>query len=154
MPEWAVVVIVVGGLALVVGLVCAAWLSRLRSLTRRVGSFGCGLWTMLPVPGTGSRAVTHHGLGLRTAGIAHYGAGHLNWWRAFSLSPRPAQSWDRRQLEVLERQPLGDPSRPDLVLVHCRHGAETLDLTMSAGAVSGLVSWLEAAPPVARSRVV
>lgn len=113
----------------------AALATRQRRLIRRVGSFTCcwaaGAAQLAGVPG-----------------VAQYGTGRLDWWRSVSLLPRPARSWSREQLEVVQRQELSEHDERGrlLVRVSCRHGAETFTLTMSAPAYAGLVSWLEARP--------
>nr|WP_194720231.1 DUF2550 domain-containing protein [Cellulosimicrobium arenosum] len=125
-----VAVAVLAGLAVVV---------RLRALTRRVGSFDCGLRT---------------GAGV-TQGIAHYCVGRIDWWRCWSFSVRPARSWSRHHLTIVGREPF-EPSgsRPETYLVRCRYEGEELELTMPRAAYEGLASWLEAAPPGRRDLVV
>lgn len=119
----AVLVGVVG----VVGL----YVSRQRTLTRRVASFSCFL-------GTGEG--WQHG-------IAQFGRDRLVWWRTVSLAPRPALAWSRAELVIVGRSPSGqaEDGRP-LVLLHCRHGIETVQMVIPEPAVAGLVSWLESAP--------
>ena len=81
-------------------------------------------------------------------GVAQYTQGRLLWWRTLSLSPRPAFAWSRAELELVEREPLGqddEEGRP-LLLVHCRHGDDRFQLMVSAPAYAGLVSWLESGP--------
>jgi hypothetical protein len=114
---------------------------RQRRLAHRVGSFSC-LWSSdpdTPIDGV--------------PGIAQYGAGRLDWWRIVSLAGRPAQTWSRDRLEVLERRNASatdDRGRP-LVRLRCGHGEEQFSLTMSTAAYAGLVSWLEARPRGARA---
>ena len=127
-------------IALVAVLVLGA--SRLTTLSGRVGSFVCGA---RPVEPAGAIVV---------AGIAQYGAGRLDWWRAWSLSPRPARSWRRSELELIARSPLVVPGRPDLYLVQCRYQEVDFALTMSPEAYAGLTSWLEASPPSTLERVL
>ena len=130
-----------GALLLVLVVTAALGASRLRVLSGRIGSFECG-----------ARAVDPPGAPW-TAGIAHYGAGRVDWWRCWSLAPRPACTWWRADLELLGRAPL-DPADPGTVAVRCRyHGAE-LELSMSADALAGLTAWLEAAPPTGAHRVI
>ncbi|RYV50680.1 DUF2550 family protein [Pengzhenrongella frigida] len=116
--------------------------SRLSTLSGRVGSFVCGARPVSPAGG----AVV--------AGIAQYGAGRLDWWRAWSLSPRPTRTWRRAELEVIARSLLAVPGRPDLYLVQCRYREAEFALTMSPEAYAGLTSWLEAAPPSTLERVI
>lgn len=131
----AALVVLLLGVALLA--VAGLGISRWQSLTHRVGSFRCSLRV-------GSRWAR---------GIAHYGARHLYWWRLRSLAPRPEQTWSRGQIAVLERRAAtegGDPGGP--LLVRCRVGPdEEVELLMTPEAYAGLTSWLEAAPPVART---
>lgn len=114
--------------------------SRLQTLSGRVGSFVCGARPERP-PG-----------GPWVAGIAQYGAGRLDWWRSWSLSPRPSRSWLRAEFQVTGRVPLAGAGRPDLYLVRCRHLDVDFELTMSPEAYAGLTSWLEASPPSSLER--
>ncbi|MGV8966785.1 MAG: DUF2550 domain-containing protein [Cellulomonas sp.] len=143
MNETGVIVAVALGLALIaVVTVLLLGVSRLTTLSGRVGSFVCGA---RPVSPAGALVV---------AGIAQYGAGRLDWWRAWSLSPRPARSWRRSDLELISRSPMAVPGRPDLYLVHCRYQGVDFALTMSPEAYAGLTSWIEAAPPSTLERVL
>jgi len=126
-------------LALVV--VAALGASRLRVLSGRIGSFECGARTVEPTRGPWS------------AGIAHYGAGRIDWWRSWSLAPRPACTLWRQDLEVLGRTPL-DPAAPGTLVVRCRYHGTELDLSMSPDALAGFTAWLEAAPPTDAHRVI
>ena len=130
-----------GALAIVVVAVVGLYVSRQRSLTRRVGSFTCLVRVEPPGDATW------------TAGIAHYGASELVWWRSLSLAPRPARCWTRSELTVVERESLAgtdEQGRP-LLLVRCVHRGERFEMTVSEPAFAGLVSWLESGPrPVGR----
>lgn len=125
-----------GALLLVLVLVTGLYVSRQRALTQRVGSFRC-LVRHEPPPVAGW-----------TPGIAQYATGRLVWWRTLSLSPRPARTWNRSDLTLVGRVALDevDDDGQPLVLVHCRHGEQSFQLSMSVAACSGLVSWLEAGP--------
>jgi Protein of unknown function (DUF2550) len=127
-------------LALVVTLALGA--SRLRVLSRRIGSFECAARPA----GDPGRAWT--------SGIAHYGSGRIDWWRSWSLAPRPAWTWWRRDLAVLGRAPFVGPDGRDQLVVRCRDRDTEFELTMSADAFAGLTAWLEAAPPSDVSRVI
>lgn len=129
----------IGALLLVLLVPVGLYVSRQRTLSRRVGSFGCQL--------RGDHESTW------TAGIAHYGASRLVWWRTLSLSVRPAHTWSRSELTLIERVPLDqvDEYGGTLLRVHCLHHEERFQLTMSEAACAGLVSWLESGPrPVGR----
>ncbi|MFL6164671.1 MAG: DUF2550 domain-containing protein [Ornithinibacter sp.] len=116
--------------------------SRLHTLSRRVGSFDCHARPAPPPTGPW------------VAGIAQYGAGRLEWWRSWSLAPRPARTWLRSEFEVTGRAPLDTAGRPDQYLVRCRHRGVDFELTMSLDAYTGLTSWLESAPPSTLSKVI
>lgn len=119
--------------------VAGLFLSRQRTLTHRVGSFGC--------------LVRARDGGGWTPGVAQYASGRLLWWRSLSLAPRPARTWAREKLEVLERTPFpgADELGRPLVAVRCRIDDEEFTLSMSAAAYAGLVSWLEAGPRCLRA---
>lgn len=128
-----------GAVLLAIVLVVVLYLSRLNTLSRRVGSFECSMRA-------GDSAVWR-------TGIAQYGTQRLVWWRARSLAPRPARTWARARLDLVERSEVDgvdELGRP-MLRVLCRHDGEELQLTMSSAAYAGLVSWLEAGPrPVGR----
>nr|WP_297423316.1 DUF2550 family protein [uncultured Actinotalea sp.] len=133
--------IVLGALLLVVGVLLAMFWSRQSTLSRRVGSFSCGLR-----PDGGAE-------GSWSTGIAHYTSSRLVWWRLLSLWPRPAASFSRAELTIVERvvlEELDERGQP-LLLVRCVHGDDRFQALMSAPACAGLVSWLESGPrPVGR----
>ncbi|WP_298459385.1 DUF2550 domain-containing protein [uncultured Cellulomonas sp.] len=129
---------VLGVLLLVLVVTAALGASRLRVLSGRIGAFECG---------------TRPAGSAWTAGIAHYGAGRIEWWRSWSLAPRPALTWWRADLELLGRAPL-DPADPGTLVVLCRYHGDDLELSMSADALAGLTAWLEAAPPTDARRVI
>ncbi|HWS57858.1 MAG TPA: DUF2550 family protein [Actinotalea sp.] len=124
----------VGAVLLVVIVAAGLYVSRVRSLSQRVGSFTCHLRS---APA-----------GLGAPGVAHYGPARLAWWRTVSLAPRPARTWQRDRLDLVELITLDqvdEEGRP-MVRVLCRHDDAQFELTMSAAAHSGLVSWVEAGP--------
>ncbi|WP_182111645.1 MULTISPECIES: DUF2550 domain-containing protein [unclassified Actinotalea] len=126
-------------LLLVAAVPVGLYLSRQRTLSRRVGSFPC------LVRGEDGRGWV--------AGTAQYGATQLSWWRTLSLAPRPARAWSRATLTLVERVPLDavDDLGQQQLLLHCEHEGERFQLLISAPACAGLVSWLESGPrPVGR----
>lgn len=134
---WVVIAVLV-----VLALIVAAGVSRLHTLSRRVGSFPCAAR-----PYGNAQAAW-------SLGIAHYAVGRIEWWRCWSLSPRPARTWFREQLAVVDRRPLDAAGQPGQYLVRCRYDGVDFELTISAGAYAGLASWLEAAPPGRRDLVL
>jgi hypothetical protein len=84
-------------------------------------------------------------------GVGRFVGDDLQWFRVFSLSPRPRRTLSRRDLRVrVRRQPHGPES---LALLK---GAEVLELQSATGpveialessALTGFLAWLEAQPP-------
>lgn len=131
-------------LLLVAGVVVLFSVRRV-TLARRLGSFDCSV-----------RMVAEGRSWM--AGVARYGTNRLDWYRVFSLSPRPSRSWERSRLEVVgQRVPVGGEVAvvvvPDLWVISCRYDGDELDLAMSAEAYTGLASWADAGPPGQVGRV-
>ncbi|UFU07659.1 DUF2550 family protein [Ruania halotolerans] len=133
----AVVVVIIA--ALLLGLL---FFWRLRALGRRVGSFEC--------------AVHVHTRAHWKAGIAAYTRDHLDWYEVVSLSLRPTYRWGRRELDILDRhrRTLAGQAEP-VSEVRCQYRGEEFRVVAEDGALDGLRSWLEAAPPdTSTSRIV
>lgn len=124
----------------VIAMVLGAGVSRLHTLSRRVGSFSCNA----RVVGQESWA----------AGVAQYAVGRIDWWRCWSLSPRPARTWYRERLELVGREEFDDDGSPVHYLVRCRYEDRDFELDLASGDYFGLASWLEAAPPGHRDLVL
>jgi hypothetical protein len=118
---------------------------RRRRLTARLGTFDCSI----------RQARGHR---RRWAlGVARYETDRLDWYRTFSLSPRPSCTYARRALGVtLFRDAEGAELvavQPGAMIVECRLGpdgavgGEEIELAMSPDAYTGFASWLESAPP-------
>ncbi|MBR7837310.1 DUF2550 domain-containing protein [Actinospica durhamensis] len=106
-----------------------------------------------PVRGTGTpltAAAVRDGRGW-SYGIAQYGADRVDWYRIFSYAFRPAAVLTRRDLEVVgRREPEGTEELalfPGWTILDCRFGAGYAELALSEDALTGFLSWLEAAPP-------
>ena len=106
-----------------------------------------------PVRGTGTpftAAGVRDGRGW-SYGIAQYGADRVDWYRIFSYAFRPAAVLARRELEVVgRRDPEGHEELalfPGWTILDCRLGAGYAELALSEDALTGFLSWLEAAPP-------
>lgn len=84
-------------------------------------------------------------------GIAQYENDRIDWYRIFSYAYRPAAVLTRRDLEVLGRRDADGNEElalfPGWTIVECRFGAGLVELAMSPDALTGFLSWLEAAPP-------
>jgi hypothetical protein len=97
-------------------------------------------------------------------GLASYQLDEFYWYRVFGFSMRPEQAFPRRDLTVVARRPptaeeviiLG----PGRIVAECELGGSgssagpgaasspgTVDLAMAESALTGLLVWLEAAPP-------
>jgi Protein of unknown function (DUF2550) len=91
-------------------------------------------------------------------GVASYQLDDLYWFRVFGISLRPQETFPRRDLTLVSRRLPTDAEEASLgrgmIVVECRFGdssASTTDtvveLAMEEAALTGLLSWLEAAPP-------
>ncbi|GAB3858294.1 DUF2550 domain-containing protein [Nocardioides maradonensis] len=85
-------------------------------------------------------------------GMGRYSGDRLEWFRIFSLAPRPRAAWDRHRLTYDgRREPLGVEQAslyPDHVVIRCQAaGGELVELAMSEASLTGFQAWLEAQPP-------
>ena len=84
-------------------------------------------------------------------GVGRFVGDELQWYRVFSLSPRPRRRYSRRDLEVLRRrEPSGDELKAllrDAVVMECSSGGRPVELAMSRSTATGFLAWLEATPP-------
>jgi hypothetical protein len=88
-------------------------------------------------------------------GLASYQLDEFCWYRVFGFSMRPEQAFPRRDLAVVAQRPptaeevtiLG----PGRIVAECQLGGNgtggTLDLAMAESGLTGLLVWLESAPP-------
>lgn len=140
MPWWqwlldAVAVLVALVLFYGVGLVV-----RRRALSRNGGTFELSVRMKTERSG--------HGWVL---GLGRYSGEQLEWFRIFSLSPRPKRAWTRSELEYGWRRPPAGPESVSLyaghVVVDCATADGSVELALSPSSLMGLQAWLEAAPP-------
>jgi hypothetical protein len=135
------------GLADILGLIlvlCVLYLgaivARRRLIGRHGGTFEFSL-RLSPGAASGGWAV----------GIGRYSGDHLEWFRTFSVSPRPSRSWTRDDLRYAgrrERTPAEEYAiYPDHVIVRCDGPSGSLEFAMALTAVTGFLAWLEASPP-------
>ena len=140
MPVWAIVLDAAGLLALALILVAVYLIFRRRLLARNGGTFDLSVRVRPQRPGRGW-----------VLGVGRYDADALDWFRIFSLSLRPAKTYQRSELETGRRRtPQGAEEYAlydDAVVVECRYGDEPVELAMTEDALTGLLAWLEAAPP-------
>ena len=102
-------------------------------------------------------------------GLASYQREELNWFGALGLTMRPDVVFPRRDLTVVSRRLPTEAEAaslgPGMVVVECRAGEDTgtfgpmaddvpgpglggtIELALGEEALTGLLSWLEAAPP-------
>jgi hypothetical protein len=127
---------------IIVGLALLA--ARQRWLARPGGTFECSLRLPPADPGTGW-----------TLGVARYNQGLLEWFRFFSYSLRPRLTFPRGEVRVVEsRVPatveavaFGTDQRVIRVETATAQPNGPCELAMSQDSLTGLLSWLEAAPP-------
>lgn len=139
--EWSVLALLV---VLVVPVVFLA--SRRRWLSRQGGLFDCSLRLTDSTPGAGW-----------ALGVARYSGDNLEWFRVFSPSLRPrmifprsvTRAGEQREPDAIESVVLSDNQR--IVRLESA-GGEAWELSMSTASLTGLLSWLESAPPGARYR--
>jgi Protein of unknown function (DUF2550) len=135
---------------IVIVLVLAAVVLALRRvlIERGGGTVECGL--RKPAGATPDQPAFHRGRW--RLGVASYQEDELRWYSAFGISTRPDHTFGRRSLSVVSRRrPDADEAvslGPDRVIVQCRlPSAETVELALAESALTGLLAWLEAAPP-------
>jgi hypothetical protein len=84
-------------------------------------------------------------------GFGRFAGDDLRWYRMFSFALRPRRIFSRRQLAIqTRRRPegaelLGLPTGS--VILRCSSRGRTIEMAMTEGALTGFLSWLEAAPP-------
>lgn len=84
-------------------------------------------------------------------GVGRYDENSLEWFRVFSLWPRPKRRWLRSELSFVSQR---EPTRVESIALYAGHvvvvcgvpGGQ-VEMAMSSSALTGLQSWLEAAPP-------
>lgn len=138
--EWLLIAALTCVVVLIMPLI--ALYARRRYLTGQGGLFDC--------------AYQFRGLQGRrqwALGFGRYRADQLEWFRAFSLSLNPAVMIQRGRSDYIEqREPSSDDAqvlfeRSRIVVVRSRENAETHILAMQPQNATGLMSWLESAPP-------
>jgi hypothetical protein len=131
---------IVGGLLLVCALVIGGFIARRRLLGRNAATFDCSLRKGLPRESGGWML-----------GVARYEEDRLEWFRIFTLDPRPGKVLQRSRLDLLDgRQPTEDEIDsilPGSVVARCSYDHEILELAMTQSDYTGFSTWLESAPP-------
>lgn len=84
-------------------------------------------------------------------GVARYNGETLQWYRVFSLAPRPRLVVSRGGLVVTgRRRPRTGEAAvlpADVMVVTCHDRGAAMELAMSEPALTGFLAWLEATPP-------
>ncbi|MCH7230647.1 DUF2550 domain-containing protein [Glycomyces sp. L485] len=84
-------------------------------------------------------------------GFAVYERGTLRWYRMFSLAFGPRYTLARTDLQIAERrEPAGAEAQifpAEVAILRCKGSTGEVELAMTDSAVTGFLSWLEAAPP-------
>lgn len=131
---------VLGGLLLLFGLVIGGFVARRHLLARGAATFDCSL-RRDPIRKPGGWML----------GVARYEEDRLEWFRIFTLDPRPGKVLERSRLGLLEWRPPADGESdsimPGWVIVRCSYDQEILELAMTGNDYTGFSTWLESAPP-------
>jgi hypothetical protein len=144
MDGWLGVAEVLGALVLLLVLALVGLALRRRWLARQGGTFECSLRLHSTSPSSGW-----------VLGVGRYNEDLLEWFRFFSFSWRARKSFPRREVRVVDTR---DPDPVEAVALYAEQRIVrfevTLDgeqqeweLAMSPDSLTGLLSWLEAAPP-------
>ncbi len=145
MPVWEWLLDSAGGLLLLVLLYGIALIVRRRVLSRHGGTFELSYRVRSERAGRGW-----------LLGLGRYSGESLEWFRIFSLSPRPKRTWQRATMSYSgRREPEGVEQMslyPDHVVIACRTPEGEVQLAMSRSSLTGFQSWLEAGPPGSQIR--
>lgn len=117
-----------------------ALVGRHRLLAGRRGTVDCG-----------ARRRARGAGGGWALGLLRYRGDTLEWWRVISLSPRPALLLERDELSVVRRRPATAAEHLASTAGGCvivlRHAGSALELALASTAATGVLAWLESAPP-------
>ena len=157
MPLWQWVADVVGAALLLVLLYGLGVVLRRRWVSRGGGVLEMsfrepppGQVAARPEPGAVSTTRTASARGW-TLGIGRYSGDVLECFRIFSLSPRPRRRLVRAGVTYLgQREPQGMEIHAlyaGHVVITCSTPEGLVELALAPDALTGLLAWLEAAPP-------
>ena len=130
--------------ALVLVLLWLVWVfGRRRWLSRQGGTFDCSARLETAIPNRGW-----------VLGVARYSGDWLDWHRVFGLALSPRLRFHRAGTTIADQRP---PSAKEMLslyegqrvvsLVHTTGDAGTVEIALGAQELTGLLSWLEGAPP-------
>jgi hypothetical protein len=138
-------VLAVAAVPLLAGVALALLFAR-RAYVTRGGAVAMAVRIYHRVPGRGW-----------APGFAKFDQGRLAWYRMFSYSLRPRRVLDRADVKVEQRRdPVGAERQvfpPSIVILCCHSAQGQVEIAMTRSALTGFLSWLEAAPPGAASNV-
>ena len=140
MPVWEWLADSAGSLLLLVLVYGLALVVRRRWISRHGGTFEFSVRVRSGRAGRGW-----------ILGVGRYTGDDLEWFRIFSLAPRPRFRYHRRELEYVgRRDPVGVEAYSlysGHIVVTCRTPSGPLEVAMSPEALTGFLAWLESAPP-------
>jgi hypothetical protein len=135
--EWVAVVVAVLALAIVLAL---GGLFLRRRVLQREGGFDMCLRVGRTAWG-----------GSWVFGVGRYRGDDVEWFRTFSYGARPKWSSRRAVLDVVDRRTPDPEEAYDLpsghIVLVCKVGDRSLEISMSEAASMAFLAWLEAAPP-------
>jgi hypothetical protein len=124
-------------------LLAAGFLATRRYLLERGGgTVECGLRRISQArPASGWRL-----------GVAEYGLEELHWFSAFGISARPEETLPRRDLTMMSRRVPEESEEAILgagrvIVTFSLPDDSSVELALADSALTGLLVWLEAAPP-------
>jgi hypothetical protein len=84
-------------------------------------------------------------------GLGRFVADDLQWFRVFSLSPRPRRTLSRRDLDVLARRAPTGPESLALIkgmeVVELSSAGRKVEIGLDTAMLTGFLAWLESRPP-------
>ena len=147
MPVWQLVADAAGAVLVLVLLYGLCLVFRRRWISRHGGTFEFSVRVRPHKAGRGW-----------VLGVGRYSGDRLEWFRIFSLSPKPKLGLRRHELSYEGRRQPEGPETYSLyaghVIVQCRTATGLLEVAMSPEALTGFLAWLEAAPPGQQPRPV
>ena len=145
MPFWQWLLDSAGVLLLLVLLSGLLLVIRRRWISRRGGTFEFSIRVRSTKAGRGW-----------ILGVGRYSGEQLQWFRIFSLAPRPKLTYQRSELEYVGRRDAVGAEAYSLysghIIVSCDSPSGLLEVAMSPQALTGFLAWLEAGPPGQRRR--
>ncbi|QWF23820.1 DUF2550 domain-containing protein [Nocardioides sp. LMS-CY] len=140
MPVWQWLLDAAGVLLVLAVLYGLGLIVRRRLLSRHGGTFEL------------SYRVRHAHVGRGwLLGLGRYSGESLEWFRYFSLWPRPKRVLQRSEVTYTGRREPEGPEQislyPEHVVISCRTPSGSVELAMSPASLMGFQSWLESGPP-------